>query len=283
MLLDLNVSSTSRLGLEPIKDGKGGYLYNGCIPTRITDFHIGAQKHTKGEFKDMDVPVLQIEFENLKLNASDPDRFYTHSFKIVGTKKLVDGTTDQYENREALDINNDTTDLWKGIKHFLENLTSSPNYRNIANIPKTDFTAYFDLPGADAPDKRIAGYTAFFEYLVKFVNGDGKEVKSQIIGADGKALPLWVKMLPNYDRDPKRANKYFAISRFINQGVFEPLKLDKDIPVAPKIIRVKPTESLELISNATLPSGGGSNFAMSQVPGGAQGVSPEVAALLGGQ
>lgn len=277
-LLDLNVSTTTRLGLEPIKNPAGaGYLWEGCVPTVVTDFHVTHQKkHEKGEFKDLEPPVLQVEFENFKLNANDPDRFYTHSFKIVGTKQLVNGTEDQYENRKPEDIEASTQDLWKGIKHFLENLTHSPNYRNIVNIPKTDVIEYLDLPGIGAPAERIAKYEKFFAYIAAFVVGDGKDIKSQIVTAEGKPLPMWIKMLPNYDKDPKRDKKFYAISRFINQGVFEPLKTDKgNIAAGPKVIRVKPNESLALTSNATATSSMANPH--SAAPGG---IDPSVANLL---
>ena len=280
-LLDLNVQATSRLGLEPIKNPSGGYLFEGCVPTRVIDIKLGHQKHEKGEFKDLQVPVLQIEFENLKLNASDPDRFLTHSFKVVGSKQLTKGTTDVYEDRPQADILSDTTDLWKGIKHFLENLIGSPNYRNIVNIPKEDVIKYLDLPTTGSPADRLKVYENFFNYIVSFINGDGTTKKSQILDAEGKGLPLWVKVLPNYDKDPKRNAKYYSISRFINQGVFETMKMsDKGIPATgPKVIRVKPTESLELKATTSAPGaipGGGTT-----IPSGAGAIDPAVAKLLG--
>jgi hypothetical protein len=277
-LLDLTVQTTSRLGLEPIKNPAGGYFFEGCVPAVVSDIHIAYQnKHEKGEFKDFEVPVLQVEFENLKLKAGDTERYYTHSYKLVGTKQLVKGTTDQYENRSEADILADTNDLWKTIKHFLENLTGSPNYKAVTSIPKEDVIKYFDLPGIASPTDRIKAYEDFFGYLVKFVNGVDK-TKSQIVDAEAKPLPMWIKMLPNYDKDPRRANKYYAISRFIGQGIFESLKLDKGVPISPKKIKVKPSESLALIANtsviANAQSGGG------LPPAGAGAIDPAVAALL---
>lgn len=282
MLLDLNAQTTSRLGLEPIKNPAGGYLYNGCIPAVVVEMSVVEQEHTKGEFAKLKVPILQVEFENFKLNATDPDRFYTHSFKVVGTKQLVTGTSDQYENRPEVDIVKDTNDLWKAIKHFLENLYLSPNYRDITKIPKEDFTTYFNIPGIAAPEDRIKGYNTFFGYIVKFVNGDGKEFKSQLLTAESKPLPMWLKMLPNYDKDPKRNAKYYSISRFINQGVFEAMKTDKGLPAGnPKIIRVKPTEDLALKANLSttgIPGTANPASGAATIPG----MSPEVAKLLGG-
>lgn len=275
MLLDVQVSSTSRLGLEPIKGADGQYLYaGGIIPTRVMEVSVDKQKHEKGEFAGMEVPVLKVEFENLKTNASDPDRFHTHYFKPVGTKALVKNTTDQYENRKPEEIDADTQMLWKTLKHFLESLTGV-NYRNIASIPKEDQVKYLNLPGIDSAEKRITEYQLFFDYIAKFVNGDGT-LKSQIIDAEGKPLPLWVKMLPNYSKEEKRNAKYYEIPRYIGQGVFEPLKIDKGILVAPKIIRVKATESLALKATAAPGMSGASGLP----PAGAGKIDPAVANLL---
>ena len=281
MLLDLNVQTTSRLGLEPIKGADGKYLYaGGIVPARIIDISLDYMEHKKGEFKDMKVPVLAVEFENFKLSPSDPDRHYTHTFRPVGTKALAPNTDDQYTDRPAIDIDADTQDLWKAIKHFLENLTGSPNYRNIANVPKSDITTYFDLPGIGAAKDRLDKYEKFFNYIVAFVKGDGKDIKSQLLDAEGKALPIWVKMLPNYDKDYKRNAKYYVIPRFINQGVFEPMKVDKGLPAGtPKIIRIKPAEKIELSSVSSAPAANAPGAPGGVIPGN---VDPSVANLLRG-
>lgn len=282
MLLDLNITTTTRLGFEPIKAPNGsGYLWEGIVPARIVDFHVTKQDpHKKGEFVGLSVPVLQIEFENLKLNPSDPDRFLTHSFKIVGTKKLEEGTSDVYKNRPIVDIENGTQNLWKTLKHFLENLNNSPNYRPLSSISKEDQLEYFDLPGIAPAEERIAKYEKFFNYMASFVNGNGETTKSQILDTKGEGLPIWVKVLPNYNSDPKGKNKFYTIPNFIGQGVFESLKLtDKGIPASgPKIIRVKPSESLQL-TVAPIPgaANAGTNYS-NMAPGGS--IDPSVANLL---
>lgn len=274
-LLNLNEQATSRLPLEPIKKTDGmGYIYNGCIPATIIEVKKVTQKHEKGEFAGMEVPALAIEFTNYKLNVNDPDRFSTHYVKVVGSKQLQVGTSDQYMDREAKDIIADNTEMWKLVKHFLDSLVGSPNFRNIADIPKKDITEYFDLPDHGTAENRAKAYDKFFTYIANFVNGDGNEKKSMILDANNQPLHIWVKMLANYDKDPKRNAKYYAIPRFIGSGVFEPLKVDgtTKLPIAPRIIKVKPTENIELIAtpqsaNKANVSGNNSNAGASSFGG----------------
>lgn len=278
-LLNINEAATTRLPLEPIKatDGKS-WMYNGCIPTTIISVGVTTQKHEKGEFAGNEVPVLAIEFTNLKRSVDEPDKFATQYIKVVGSKEKEPGTDDQYRDRPAADIIKDQNETWKLVKHFIESLNDSPNYRSITNIPKTDLTTYFDLPATGTPADRLKAYSKFFTYIANFINGDGNERKSMIIGKDGSPLNIWVKMLPNYDKDPKRKNKYYSISRYIGSGVFEPLKIDKDKHlVSPRIIRVKATESLELLSNTTASSNIAQNAGAANVA-----IPADVAAILAG-
>lgn len=281
-LLDLNTPSTTRLPLEPIKDGKGGYLYNGCIPTTIIEFSRTTQKHEKGEFAGMEVPVLAIELTNLKLKADEPDKFTTHYIKVVGSKQLQQGTQDVYVDREAKDIISDNNDMWKFVKHFLESLNGSPNFRKITDIPKADLTKYFDLPALGTPKERLEAYDKFFTYIANFVNGDSNERKSMIVDANGRPINLWIKMLPNFDKDPKRNAKFYSISRFIGNGVFEQLKIDATSKalISPRIIRVKPTESLELLATTSTRS-----IANGGTPSGISGgeIPPDINDILNGK
>lgn len=283
MLLDLNQNTVSRLGLEPIKNPSGtGYLFEGCIPSQISSVEVDSQKYEKGEFAGKDVPVLKIEFTNFKLNPSDPDRFLTHSFKPIGTKQLMQNSTDTYEDRPEVEVIQNITEQWQVIKHFLESLVGSPNYRNVTKISKEDLTKYFNIPSSGTVEVRLAAWLDFYTYLATFINGDGNENKSQIFMTDNKPLPLWVKALPNYSKELKRNAKYYEISRFIGQGVFETMKFAGNVPISPKVIRVKPSESLALASSTSgsgtkPPQSGGSNVGT----GGAEEISDEVKKMLG--
>ena len=254
-LLDLNTSATTRLGLEPIRhsDGKN-WLFNGCVPTQVLSVTKTYQKHEKGEFAGLEVPVLAIEFTNLKFNPNDPDKYLTHQIKPIGSKELAEGTTDVYVNRELDKIKADTIETWKQVKHFLESLTGSPNYKPITSISKEDSIKYLNLPEVGEPKERLAAYDNFFDFIVKFVNG-ADEKHSQIVDANGNPLALWIKVLPNWDKNISRRSKYYTIPRFVGGGLFEPLKIDATtkIPISPKIIRVRPSEPLELVA-ATNPA-----------------------------
>lgn len=256
-LLNLDQPSVSRLGLEPIKTQDGKLLYGGIVPTIVTAVEVDTQKHEKGEFAGLEVPVLKVEFENKKISGDEPDKFLTHTFKVVGSKQLINGTQDQYEDRPAKDIKADIDLLWGSVKHFLmEGFAGSANFRAITKISDKDFAENFDLPEYGSPEERIAKFTKFFTFIAKFVNGDGNELKSMILTADGKPYEMWVKLLPNYDKDPKRDAKYYTIPRFIGQGVFEPLKTDGKVILQPRILRVKPSENLELKKAVANPNAG---------------------------
>jgi hypothetical protein len=274
MLLDLDQQTTSRLGLEPIKNADGKYSFGGIVPTRVLSVGVVMQKHEKGEFAGREVPTLAIELGNFKLKADDPDRGYTHYIKVVGSKEKVEGTEDQYKDRDASKIVDDNTEMWKLIKHFIESLVGSPNYRSVATISSKDVEENFDLPLLGKADDRLLKYQKFFDYISAFINGDGNEIKSMIVDKAGEPLPMWAKLTPNYDKDPKRNKKYYNISRFIGQGVFEPMILVNGLPSSPKILKIKPTESLELIAGAV------GNTANRSNNSGNDTVDPAVAALL---
>jgi hypothetical protein len=275
MLLDLNLNATSRLGLEPVKDKTGKFLYRACVPALVQDVRVDYQNHDKGEFAGMKVPVLAIDFSNIKLNADDPDRFLTHYAKPVGTK-VKDG--DNYKDREVADVINDNVDLWKLIKHFLESLTGSPNYRSLASIPKADIQKYFVLPELDTPDKRLAQYELFFNYIVDFIKGNAT-LKSMIVDKDGNTLPLWLKLTPNYDSDPKRKAKFYSISRYVGQGVFEPLVSDKSILKDPKVIKADNVDMT--LNTASTVTTGASGAGAPGAGAGYESMAPEVKKALG--
>lgn len=283
-LLDLNVNVVSRLGLEPVKTTNGGYLFNGIVPAIVTSVSVDFQKHEKGEFAGLEVPVLKIELADRKIVGDEADRFLTYTLKVVGSKQLVKGSEDQYEDREVKDIQADNNTLWGTIKHFLvDGLNNSPSYRDITKISKEDLMKYFDLPDHGSANNRLSAYNAFFNYIADFVNGDGNVNKSMILDKDSKPYQIWVKLLPNFDKDPKRNAKYYAISRFIGAGVFEPLKVNGATIIPPRILRVKPTESLELTKVVTTPIPGTTPGTPAGNVQASSNLSPEVQALLNAQ
>lgn len=284
-LQQLDVQATSRLGLEPIlmPGTKNEYAYKGCVPTKVTEVAVDYQKHEKGEFAGMEVPVLRIEFVNHKTDPTMPERFLTFFVKPIGSKQLVEGTQDQYENRQPADIIDDNATMWKTIKHFLDSLSHSPNFRKIEAIKKEDHIKYFDLPEIDTPDNRRKKYEDFFTYIANFINGDGKDIKSMILDVKNEPIKMWVKVTPNYDKDPKRNAKWYTINRYIGKGVFEPLKESGTTLIPPRIISATPSE-LELNTGVRNPVTAAATQGAGVMSQGGANLDPSVRSLLeGGQ
>lgn len=253
--LNLDEKATSRLGFEPIKDANGELMFEGTIPATITSIEKVYTKYEKGEFANLEVPALKIEFRNVKLREGDPDRFTELRIKPVGTKQKSEFDETVLGPRPEKDINNNINDEWKMIKHILDDICKgSPNYRNILSTPKDVQTSVFALKNTGSAEEIVKSWDVFFDYIVSFINGDGEKTKSQLVDANGKALEIFVKVLPNYDTDPKRNRKWYSIPNRVGNGVFELLKRqDKNI-LSPRIIKVKATENIELGGTTPNPS-----------------------------
>jgi hypothetical protein len=270
--IDLKKKVTSRLSLEPIKTiGGENYMFGGLVPAILVNITMTQQAYKAGEFEGMTLDCLSFEFENFKLTADEPDRFLTHTEKAVGTVKNEDGTP---VPREVKDIEKNIEDMWFRIKHILDQCYTSPNYRDISEIKQADIEKYFDLPAEGTPAERAEKFKAFFEYIVKFANGDGDKLKPIYKLGDGSDVAMWLKILPNYPE-----GKYYNLPTFVGQGFAEAAKIVGNKLTAPKVIKVKPSETLELSSaRRNRIQGGGED---SSLPSG-EGVDAETMKVLQG-
>ncbi len=238
-IIDVKKNVTSRLNLEPIKTEDGtSYKFNGLVPARLVKIHITEQEYKKGEYEGKTLKVLTFEFINFKTDENAPDRFLTHTEKIVGTIKYENG---EPVNRDEEMIAKNISDIWARVKHIFDQCYTSPNFRDISSVPNEDIKKYFDLPTLGNVDERLAKFNDFFEYLAAFANGDGKDLKPIYLAEDGSGVAMWLKLLPEYEQ----RNRY-VIPTFVGQGFAEGVRVVGKSLVSPKIIKVKPSESLEL-------------------------------------
>jgi len=140
----------------------------------------------------------------------------------------------------------------------------SPNYRDISTISDKDIKKYMDLPVSGTIDERIAAFNTFFAFICNYINGDGDKTKSMLLDKDGKFLNFWLILLPDYS-----SGKFYTIPTFVGTGFMEPLKIGENGKLQlPKIIHIKPTQSLELTNSSRQPGNNSGMPNMPNVPGG---------------
>lgn len=241
MIIDVSKSVTSRLPLEPVKDN-GVWKNNGLIIGRLVNIFMTTEEYKKGEYAGHTLPVLNFEFQNYKVLPSDPDRFYVHREKPVGTLETKEGN---YVPRDAKKIENDTNNLWGRIKHILDACKVLPTsiFRDIAMVPAEDITANFDLPIGGTPEERIAAFGKFFNYICDFANGNGTTIPPMYREATGEGCLVWLKLLPDYSEGKK-----YEFPTFTRTGFIEGTRIDTTtkLPIPAKILQIRPNESLEL-------------------------------------
>ena len=247
MIINPKEKVTNRLNIEPRKDEKGNWLYDGLCPVTLTEVRLVELDYEKGEFANKTVLGLAFEFMNVKANINDPERYLTHTEKIVGTQEgKGDNATTMSDEKIGKIIQN----MWSRIKHIMDNLIMSPNYRDISTISDKDIKKYMDLPTSGTVDDRIAAFNAFFTYICQYINGDGNTIKSMLVDKDNKFMNFWLILLPDYS-----SGKYYTIPTFVGTGFIEPLKIaENNKLLPPRIIHIKPTQSLELANSTRQPA-----------------------------
>jgi hypothetical protein len=235
--IDINKSVTSRLSIEPEKTTTGAWKYEGLVMLKWVGISLGTVSFEKGQFAGLECKTLNFDFTNYKLNASDPDRFLTHQEKIIGTVKK-DGS--DYVDMDAKTVAKFITNMWNRIKHILDATHGGVNHRDI--IANKEFLKLIDFPMTSDAATIVAHFNKFFEFIVTFATGDGKTTFPIWQSKDGSPLCAWGKILPEYND-----GKWYEFPSFVGTGFIEKISFgDKNIPNMAKIIKVKPSETLEL-------------------------------------
>lgn len=131
MKLDIKQKAVSNLPLKPIQDKEGGFKNGGFVRSVLKEVVFDTQTYEKGEYEGKEVPVLKFVWENYRTSDSEPVRVHIHTEKILPTLQRSG------ENMEPIDednINDNIQNMWKRIKHIIEELYTSPNYRSVDTI-----------------------------------------------------------------------------------------------------------------------------------------------------
>jgi hypothetical protein len=230
-IIDVTKEVTSRLSIEPNKD-----LFDGLCPMKLVDVFITEQTDEKGQFDGLKKKVINFEFQNYKLNTSDPDRYYVHQEKVVGNKKKEG---EEYVNMETKDYDNLVVAMWGRVKHILDSMKGLPNYKDITLDKK--LVAHVDFPNVD--DGKILNdyFNKFAEYIVTFVKGPKPE-EAMFLNAKGEGFAVWGKLLPDRQKGTR-----FVFPGFVGKGFLERMVFNSEWkPTLPKIIKIYPNETIEM-------------------------------------
>jgi hypothetical protein len=243
--INVNAEVTSRLNIEPVKKTDGTWLFDALCPVVLTKVELTTQTYEKGQFKDLPITVLNFEFTNLKFNKSDPDRFYVHQEKAIGTQKIENG---DYVENETKKIEGFITAMWGRIKHIMDATKGSPNYRNI--VEDKAFLKLINFPTKGTGEEISKFYTAFFTYVCEFINGNGATTFPMYLDKKGNGLAMWAKLLPDYSE-----GRRYQFPSYVEKGFLEPMVInEKGEPTLAKIVKVYPKETVELRSAGKAPA-----------------------------
>jgi len=255
--IDVNQKITSRLPIEPERNpDKTTWKFDGLCPVILHEVALREQIDEQGEFQGITRKVLDITFTNFRISDIEPERFTTLSEKAIGTKMTKDGALVIRPEEDVITNNND---MFKRIKHILDGCQSTPTYRSFSGLDEKTLDEYFDLPGLgdlnitaeENARARAAQYDKFLQFMHDWFNGvinekvPSKSTKSVFRDANGKSIVQgWLKVVPahpNYN--------YYHIPTWVSQGFFEfaPIDPQTKYPRKPIIIKVKASESLELM------------------------------------
>lgn len=246
--LDVNLKTTTTLPLKPLFDKEGEPLFNGFTPARLIEVNVRTEEHKTGEYNGLEVPVLNFVFMNYPLKVNEPERRNILSIKPPFTQKKQGEDMVVMEEDVITDgiINN-----WKKVKHVLDNLKDSPNFKSIEGLTTKQQTDYLTLPGSEiAPDERVKAYRKHYEFIAEFVNGKGGTPSMLEHPKYKDGYPMFAKLIA-ITRTSTNGKKYQAYDfpYYLGSGMLEAMKFDaKNHPLPPVALEFKPSESI-VISN----------------------------------
>lgn len=236
--IDVKAKVTTTLPLKPVfVDGEP--LFNGFTPALLTEVNLKDEDHEAGEYSGLKVPTLNFVYTNYKLKESDPDRRAIISFKPIVTKRK------EGEDLVPMDenvIESILTEQWKKIKHILDNLFNSPNFKNIEDISAADQKKYFSLPTSELePAPRLEKFADFYKYIADFVNTNNmlEHPKKK------EGYPCFLKLVVQTRKGKNGNYQVYDFPTYLGSGFMGQCRWDtKGKLLPPAELEFKPNESI---------------------------------------
>lgn len=201
---DLSKSVTKNLKFKPKEDSFCyGHLESVQLVERETKKVNDKGELSEWEYAGLTVPSLEFRFIQTKEKADEPDRVYTH-FESVIAFTVKEGS--KFNPQDAV------LNMFYRLKHIHDAFSKSDTYQTIKSISPID-------PNA-APAKRIEEFKKFFGQFADAFN-KGKDDKPVYYYKSGKHVNLRMKLLPNYDTNPKLNATYLCFPNFVGEGFVE--------------------------------------------------------------
>lgn len=220
-----DVEVTSKLKFQPVPE-----LNNLCagklvsVEVKMSD-PAKVKDDATWEYAKLAIPTIYFNFENVKLNKDDADRYFSHRETVI-TCVRGDGTA--METKLVLGF---LDNMWKRILHIYKAYEKCPNYKALTVVPDVDETA-------DAVT-RIAQFTAFFNFIANSFN-KGLGDKPIYTATDGNPIDMIMKIVAEY-----KDAKYFVFPSFVGEGFIELLKFDSNKKLK-TTLEIKPNDNIHL-------------------------------------
>lgn len=223
------------------KDAAANNLFVGHIEDVKVDWITNSEGK---QFTGMKVPRLVIHCESNHINVSECRHIWRIINPVESNVLTIPGGTEEWK----------VTNIFNWIKHildvfYLKGRELTEVEEEALSLPFEDFDENGQYIVVD-PEVVLAGYATLFNNVASILNGsfnlkEGETAKPVFKSADGKILPIWIKLLRHKKRKGKwqnvGQNGELDFDNFIGNGVFEIMKPNTN----PAILRVDlSTESI---------------------------------------
>lgn len=251
------------------KDAANNGLFVGHLEEVRVDWSTNAEGK---QFTGLSVPRITVHCASNHNVATEQRHVYYNINPVESNVLTIPGGTDEWK------VNN----VFNWIKHlldifYLKGREMTAEEEAALSLPFEDFDENGNYISVD-PEDVIAGYRFIFENAVAMLNGsfnlkEGETAKPVYKTADGKFIPIWIKLLRykkvKGDWKAVAQNGELGFDSFLGNGVFEVVKKDQNplilrIDLAKESITPKETKKTPSIGVA-----GMSNAAMGGVMPGA--------------
>lgn len=216
------------------KDSAQNCLFIGHLDEVTVDWSTNSDSK---QFTGINVPRLTLHFASNHLNSAERRHLYQTLFPVESNVETIPGGSEEWK------VNN----VFNWIKHILDILylkgrEMTPEEEEALTLPFEDFDEEGNYVVVE-PETVIAGYRFIFENAAAMLNGqfnlkDGEIAKPVYKTADGKIIPLWMKLLRHKKVKGEwknvAQNGELGFDNFIGNGVIEIVKKDQ----APLVLRV---------------------------------------------